>query len=152
MTAARTGVPEVISALIKRGANVNAKENSRGQTALMWAAGEGHAAAVRALVAGGADLRARSKGGWTALLFAAREGQAGAVRTPRVRIGVERRTAAAGRRRTRPRQRRREMWRRWWRRCGGGGRRLRRQADRMRCCSPWQQSLRARGASIDWPT
>jgi ankyrin repeat protein len=41
----------------------------------MWAAAEGHAAVIEALVARGADVHARSNGGFTALLFAAREGQ-----------------------------------------------------------------------------
>ena len=40
----------------------------------MWAAAEGHADVIRALVAKGADLKARSKNGFTPLLFAAREG------------------------------------------------------------------------------
>ena len=46
----------------------------RAQTALMWAAAEGHDDVIRALVAKGADLAARSKNGFTPLLFAAREG------------------------------------------------------------------------------
>ncbi len=94
MTAARTGNPEVVNALIARGANVNAAETWQGQTALMWAALENNPAAVKALVDHGADMEARSKelsfpeyryetngmavfqlpkGGWTALMYAARE-------------------------------------------------------------------------------
>jgi ankyrin repeat protein len=47
----------------------------------MWAAAEGHVRAVRALIALGADVRARSKNGFTALLFAARRGSAEAAET-----------------------------------------------------------------------
>ena len=94
MTAARAGSPEVVNALLDRGANVNAAEGWQGQTALMWAAAENHGAAIKALVARGADMNARSKelsfpeyryetngmavfqlpkGGWTALMYAARQ-------------------------------------------------------------------------------
>jgi ankyrin repeat protein len=40
----------------------------------MWAAAEGHAAVVQALIDGGADVRARLKSGFTPLFFAVREG------------------------------------------------------------------------------
>ena len=60
---------------------MNAKEAWHGQTALMWAAAEGHPAVVRALIEAGADIQARSNGGFTALLFAARSGQLGAAKT-----------------------------------------------------------------------
>ena len=47
--------------LIKRGANVNAVEKWRGQTALMWAAAQSQPAMVRELlIARGADVNARS--------------------------------------------------------------------------------------------
>ncbi len=46
--------------LLDRGAEVNAKETLRGTTALMWAADEGHAAAVQLLIERGADIKARS--------------------------------------------------------------------------------------------
>jgi ankyrin repeat protein len=46
----------------------------------MWAAAEGHAAVIEALVARGADVHARSTGGFTALLFAVREGQIAATK------------------------------------------------------------------------
>src|SRR5688572_26546278 len=42
MTAAGTGTLRVVRALLVRGANVNAVEGWKGQTALMWAAAEGH--------------------------------------------------------------------------------------------------------------
>jgi ankyrin repeat protein len=60
--------------LIARGADVNAKEPSENQTALMWAAAEHHPAVVRTLIDAGADLRAHTKKGFSALHFAAREG------------------------------------------------------------------------------
>ena len=49
MTAARTGALASVKALVSRGASVDAKDESRGQTALMWAAAEGHAAVVQEL-------------------------------------------------------------------------------------------------------
>ena len=84
----------MVTALLDRGANVNAAETWQGQTALMWAAAENHGAAIKALVTHGADMNARSKelsfpeyryetngmavfqlpkGGWTALMYAARQ-------------------------------------------------------------------------------
>jgi ankyrin repeat protein len=80
MTAARTGKVEAVKVLLAHGANANAKESARGQTALMWAAAEGHADAIRLLVERGADVQTRSNGGFTALLFAAREGRIGAAK------------------------------------------------------------------------
>jgi ankyrin repeat protein len=80
MVAARTGVAPAVKLLVARGADPNAKEHYRGQTALMWAAGEGHTDVVTALLAGGAKFDARSSQGWTALLFAARDGRKDVVR------------------------------------------------------------------------
>jgi ankyrin repeat protein len=101
MTAARTGSPEVIERLIAAGARVNDVEGWRGETALMWAAAENNAAAVRAFAARGAAIDARSKtieypdiklnlafmataelprGGFTALMFAGRQGARDAAR------------------------------------------------------------------------
>ena len=62
MTAARTG-DVVLKALIEANAEVNARESSRGQTALMWAAAENNAAAIKVLVDAGADIKARTKEG-----------------------------------------------------------------------------------------
>ncbi len=74
MTCARTGALDAVKLLLAHGANVNAKENKRGQTALMWAVAERHVEVAPALIEHGADIHARSKGGFTPLLFAARTG------------------------------------------------------------------------------
>jgi ankyrin repeat protein len=101
MVAARSGKTEIVSLLLRKGANVNAKA-TRGQTALMWAAAQRHPEVVAALLAHHADVHARSDvwsqmmavpphgmplynrviphGGDTALLFAARSGDARSAR------------------------------------------------------------------------
>jgi ankyrin repeat protein len=60
MTAARSGNVDVVKSLLTRGANVNLKDSSRGQTALMWAVAYRHPAVVRILIEHGADVHARS--------------------------------------------------------------------------------------------
>ena len=81
MFASRTGVLESVAALLRHGAGagVDAREGWRGQTALMWAAAENHAAVVTRLVAAGADVNARSDEGFTPLAFAVRAGHAAAA-------------------------------------------------------------------------
>jgi ankyrin repeat protein len=94
MLASSVGAPkEVAELLIRHGANVNAVEAFRGQTALMWAAAGNHPELVEVLVAHGANVNVRAKyddwprqmtsepraqfrqtGGLTALLYAARAG------------------------------------------------------------------------------
>jgi ankyrin repeat protein len=93
MIVARAGHVEAARVLLRHGASVNAAEQWRGQTALMWAAAQNQPAMVRELIASGADVNARSTvnnwqrqvtaepravyrpaGGWTPLLYAAREG------------------------------------------------------------------------------
>ena len=54
--------------------NVNARER-KGQTALMWAAAEGHSEVVDALLKAGADFRTPLTSGFTPLFFAVREGR-----------------------------------------------------------------------------
>jgi ankyrin repeat protein len=80
MTAARTGIVGAVKALLSHGAHVDSKDERRGQTALMWAAAEGHAAVVQALIDAHADVHARVPSGFTPLLFAVREGRIEAVR------------------------------------------------------------------------
>ena len=46
----------------------------------MWAAAEGHAEVVEALIEAGADFRARLPSGFTPLFFAVREGRTDVVR------------------------------------------------------------------------
>src|SRR4030095_1340418 len=93
--ASRSGNPDVVTRLIDKGANVNAR-GPRGQTALMWAVSQQHPDVVKLLLARGADIHARSEvwkemmavpphgkpeynrliphGGDDALMFAARVG------------------------------------------------------------------------------
>ena len=103
MTASRTGSAEAVSLLVAHGANMNAQEQSRGQTALMWAVAQQHPDVVKTLVELGADVHVRSdarprrihtrtagfnptgvidtvQGGNTAMLFAARQGNLDATR------------------------------------------------------------------------
>ena len=107
LSAARTGNVEAVRVLARHGADVNAKETLRGQTALMWAAAEDHPAVAQALIDLGADVNASSdsdglerlearrrdedatfnlrnpEGGFTPLVFAARQG---ALETARVLV------------------------------------------------------------------
>ncbi len=80
MIAARSDKREIVKLLAAAGARVEAKESWRGQTAIMWAAAEGHAGIIRTLVELGADLKGRTDGGFTPLLFAVRAGKIDAVR------------------------------------------------------------------------
>ena len=100
MLAARTGNVAVAELLVKAGADVNRREQFKGQSAVMWAAGENHPEMVAFLVARGADLSIRANatdwpsqisneprvqyrpvGGLTPLLYAARAGCLGCVRS-----------------------------------------------------------------------
>lgn len=80
MTAARTGTLGAVRALLSHGARVDAKDERRGQTALMWAAAEGHAPVVQGLIEAGADVATRLPSGLTPLLLAVREGRSDVVR------------------------------------------------------------------------
>lgn len=81
MAAARVGKVDLLRPLIEAGARVGDQERWRNQSALMWAAGEGHSAGIAYLVEQRADVHARSKAGFTALHFAVRGGHVDAVRT-----------------------------------------------------------------------
>ena len=81
MTCARsTGNPAAVQLLLAQGADVNAKEKQKEQTALMWALERRHPEVARALIEHGADVRAKSKSGFTPLLFAARQGNVESAR------------------------------------------------------------------------
>jgi len=74
MTAADLGSTDIAKLLADRGAQLDAKENQAGQTALMWAAAEKHPKITEILIGHGADVHARAKSGFTALMFAAQQG------------------------------------------------------------------------------
>ncbi len=78
--AAKDGNMHNVRALLAKGADVNAKDNHQGATALMFAADYGHADVVRALLARGAHVNAKDSDGITALMFAAWKGHADIVR------------------------------------------------------------------------
>jgi ankyrin repeat protein len=80
MTASRTGSLAVVKTLIAHRASVDSKDERRGQTALMWAAAEGNADVVQALIDADADIRGRVPSGFTPFLFAVREGRLDVVR------------------------------------------------------------------------
>ncbi len=93
MLASSIGSLKIAEMLTAKGANVNAVESFRGQTALMWAAAESHPDVVDLLLAHRANVKVRAKyddwprqmtsepraqfratGGLTALLYATRSG------------------------------------------------------------------------------
>ena len=80
MRTARSGRVDAVEVLLAHGAEVDAVEGWRGQTALMWATVEGNTAVARALIDAGADLHARSEGGFTSLLFAVRHNRLDTLR------------------------------------------------------------------------
>jgi uncharacterized protein len=80
MTAARSGSLAAVKALLAKGAAADGKDDVRGQSALMWAAAEGHADVVQTLISAGADVNRRLPSGFTPLLFAVREGRLNVVR------------------------------------------------------------------------
>lgn len=61
MTCSRSGSLGAIQDLLAHGANVNAREQTQDQTALMWAVAERHPEVVRLLIEHGADVKARSR-------------------------------------------------------------------------------------------
>ncbi len=95
MAAARTGRVDAVRLLLARGADVNGVDGNQEQTALMWAAAEGHTEVVSALLEAGAKPNVKAKltaiaqrshadhptGGFTALMWASRNGHDETVRT-----------------------------------------------------------------------
>ena len=73
--AAKQGNTAVIEKLLRDGVDVKTKDEEYQSTALMWAAHNGHAQAVRMLIDNGAEINARRFKGETALWFAAQKGQ-----------------------------------------------------------------------------
>jgi ankyrin repeat protein len=78
--AARAGSVDAVNLLAWAGARINARETWNNQSPIMWAAAEGHAPVVKALVDAGADIYARSNGGTTPFLFAVRKGDIASVK------------------------------------------------------------------------
>ncbi|XP_046983144.1 ankyrin repeat domain-containing protein 54-like [Schistocerca americana] len=72
--AAEVGAVEEVRALLAAGADVVARGEVGGLTALHWAALNGHAAVVRLLLSAASDPNARTQGGRTPLHFAALNG------------------------------------------------------------------------------
>jgi len=77
--AAFEGNTSKIEKLIKKGADVNAK-NKAGVTALMLAAVNGHTDIVKLLLDKGADVNVKDKDGKTALMYAADRGHTDIVK------------------------------------------------------------------------
>src|SRR5262249_15794466 len=80
MTCARAGVADAVRALLARGADVNAKEPTQQQTALMWAAAERHQKVLQTLIEAKADPPAPTNSGLRGLHFGARAGDLESVR------------------------------------------------------------------------
>ena len=80
LRAARAGHSDVAAVLIEKGANIEAKDDTFGETALMTAAHEGNADTVRLLLDKGANTEAKDNHGTTALGWAAGDGNAEVVK------------------------------------------------------------------------
>jgi ankyrin repeat protein len=72
--AAQSGDTPEVEAFLDGGADPNARDNVMGMTALMWAGRKRQTAMVQSLIAHGADVNAKSKGGMTVLMHAASGG------------------------------------------------------------------------------
>jgi ankyrin repeat protein len=67
---AAVATPEVVEQLLSSGADVNAADFEKHQTALMWAASQGKTANMDVLIKHGADVNAKTAGGFVPLFFA----------------------------------------------------------------------------------
>src|SRR5262247_2369778 len=94
--AVRAGDVDAVAAMLKAGADVDARDR-HGQTGLMLAAHCGHRAVAEALIAAGANLDAAAKYNLTALMLAIVAGHAAPAPTGRSREAV--RPASPARRR-----------------------------------------------------
>src|SRR5258706_13262684 len=81
MIAAGAGSLDAVRQLVRHGADVNAAEPRGGQTALMWAAAEGHSDVVAGLLALGAKVDAGSGAGFTPLVFGTIRGDVASIKT-----------------------------------------------------------------------
>jgi ankyrin repeat protein len=79
--AARHGDDELVKMLLAAGANVRATTRLGNYTPLLMASELGHAGAIEALVAAGADAKGTTATGVTPLMLASASGQAAAVKT-----------------------------------------------------------------------
>jgi uncharacterized protein len=68
--AAKLGATDIVELLVKHGADLELSPTEYAETPLVGAAGNGHTATVKALLAAGANVRAAQFGGWTALHYA----------------------------------------------------------------------------------
>ena len=78
MWAASTGHDDMVSSLIKSGADIHIKDKD-GLTALLLAVKAGHESVISLLVDSGADINQLDNDGWTALIMAARFGDVNLV-------------------------------------------------------------------------
>lgn len=74
LRAARYGYTDIAALLIKKGAEVNAKDDAIGATPLILAASRGHTDTTKLLIEKGADVNAQAKDGKTSLMGAAYAG------------------------------------------------------------------------------
>ena len=70
MYAAHHDKMAAVKLLMKRGADVNARTEKGGMTALMWVAWKGNLEMVKILTENGADVNAKKENGRTALIDA----------------------------------------------------------------------------------
>ena len=78
LTGARSQQISIVSASLKQGADVNARDEL-GRTPLMWSAFHGSVTILEILIARGADVNAQDKMGRTALVWAAITGRENTV-------------------------------------------------------------------------
>mgnify|MGYP001191196328 CR=1 FL=1 len=74
MCAAENGHEDICTLLLSKGADVNAKDNTKQHTALMFAAKNGQEKVCKLLLAKGAKIDIQNYLGWTPLILAARNG------------------------------------------------------------------------------